>query len=101
MEMVQVLSEWNDTTGLILPTCTSVFICTLSKIFAINYSSKDTGFILAQCIMITAVECEVYKIIFKTCASAVNKGGAKIQQKKVKVSMLSLGIEFGPELPVL
>ena len=75
VEIVQVLSEWNDTIELIPPTCTSVFkfIYTLSKSFMINlnYCSNDTGFILAQCI--TVVECEVYKIMFTTCASAVNK----------------------------
>ena len=55
-----------------------------------NYYSKDTGFILAQCI--TAVECDVYKIMFRTCASAVNQGGARHSRR---VSVLSLGIEFG------
>ena len=53
--------------------------------------SKDTGFILAQCMLWNVKY--VYKIMFTTCASTVNKCGARHNRR---VSALSLGSEFGP-----
>ena len=36
----------------------------------------------------------LHKIVFRTCASAVNKCDARHNRRKWKVGMLSLGIEF-------